>query len=112
MLNKRFRFVAAFLCAIIFFTKMAISISPIFSNSLDQSTILQVVLQLEIENNNGASNDTLETASKFFNTKTEEPIVFETIIVENQGKQKNYLKNEKSILAFHPTVPTPPPNRS
>ncbi|OOG17679.1 hypothetical protein BWD42_14580 [Sphingobacterium sp. CZ-UAM] len=89
---------------------MAISISPIFSNSLDQNTILQIVLQIEIENNNGASTDTLETASKFFNTKSDDPIVFETIIVENQGKQKNYLKNEKSILAFHPTVPTPPPN--
>lgn len=83
---------------------------PFFSNSLDQNTILQIVLQIEIENNNGAGSDTLETASKFFNTKSDEPIVFETIIVENQGKQKNYLKNEKSILAFHPTVPTPPPN--
>ncbi len=110
MLSKKFRFIGAFVCAIIFFTKMAISISPIFSDSLDQSTVLQVVLQLEIENNNGAGSDNIETASKFFNSKSEDPFVFGFLVLENQGKQKNYLKNEKSIKVFHPSVPTPPPN--
>lgn len=110
MLSKKFRFIGAFVCAIIFLTKMTISISPIFSDSLDQSTILQIVLQLEIENNNGAGSDNIETASKFFNSRNEDLFVFESFSLENFGKQKDYLKNEKSIKAYHPSVPTPPPN--
>ena len=30
--------------------------------------------------------------------------------VENTGRTKHYLKNERTICAFHPRVPTPPPN--
>jgi hypothetical protein len=109
MFNKKIRNIAALLCALIFFTKMSISITPIFSSLLDQNTILQIVLQLEIENNNGAHNDHNESGSKFFNAKTEESY-FLAIITDNHGKQRHYLKNEKSIRAFHPSVPTPPPN--
>lgn len=109
MFNKKIRNIAAILCALIFFVKMSISITPIFSSLLDQNTILQIVLQLEIENNNGAHSDSNESGSKFFNAKTEESN-FLAIITDNHGKQKHYLKNEKCIRAFHPSVPTPPPN--
>ncbi|AIM38856.1 hypothetical protein ACFX5U_19365 [Sphingobacterium sp. SG20118] len=88
---------------------MSISITPLFSSLIDQHTILQIVLQLEIENNNGAHSDHSETGSKFFNSKVEDTY-FWAIITDNHGKQKHYLKNEKSIRAFHPSVPTPPPN--
>lgn len=110
MFNNKIRIFAATLCAFIFFVKMSISVTPIFSNILDKNTIFQVVLQLEIENNNGAHGDLQEISSKFFNTKSEEPFFLNETVVENNGKQKHYLKNEKSIQAFHPTVPTPPPN--
>ncbi|UIR56138.1 hypothetical protein LZQ00_17990 [Sphingobacterium sp. SRCM116780] len=110
MFNKKTRNIAALLCAFIFFTKMSISITPIFSSLLDQHTILQIVLQLEIENNNGAHSDFSESGSKFFNTKAEEPYTLAIITDNSHAKQRHYLKNEKSIQAFHPSVPTPPPN--
>ena len=39
----------------IFFAKMVISTAPIFVHDFDREALLQVVLQLEIENNNGKS---------------------------------------------------------
>jgi len=109
--NKR-QIIAAKICFAIFFVKMLISATPIFVDVLDQGTILQVVLQLEIENTakgNNPTEDLHETGSKFFSNETSDYLTF-CPIAENQGKQKHYLKNEKLIYAFHPSVPTPPPN--
>ena len=39
----------------IFFAKIIISTVPIFVHDFDREALLQVVLQLEIENNNGKS---------------------------------------------------------
>ncbi|WP_244525832.1 hypothetical protein [Sphingobacterium wenxiniae] len=104
--------IAAKICFAVFLTKMLISATPMFVDVLDQGTILQVVLQLEIENTangNNPSEDLHETGSKFFSTESSDYLTF-CPIAENQGKQNNYLRNEKLIYSFHPSVPTPPPN--
>ncbi len=91
--------------------KMLISATPIFVNVLCKDSILQIVLQLEIENTakgNNASEDLHEVSGKLF-TSTCDYLSF-CPIVENLSKQARYLKDEKLITAFHPSVPTPPPN--
>lgn len=100
------------ICFAIFLIKMVISATPIFVDVLDQGTILQVVLQLEIENTakgNYPSEDLHEGGSKFFSNNNDEFFSFGPL-VGNLNELKHYLKNERLIDAFHPLVPTPPPN--
>lgn len=111
MITKKTRVIAAKLCFAIFMTKMLISATPMFVDVLDKGTILQVVLQVEIENttqNNNASEDLHEAGGKLFTT-TSDYLLF-CPVVENFGKQIRYLKDERLIVKFHPSVPTPPPN--
>lgn len=111
MITKKTRILASKLCFAIFMTKMLISATPMFVNVLDQGTILQVVLQLEIENTakgNNTSEDLHETGMKLFTT-TSDYLSF-CPIIENLGKEKHYLKNEGLFSVFHPSVPPPPPN--
>ncbi|WP_243403346.1 hypothetical protein [Sphingobacterium haloxyli] len=111
MITKTTKILAAKLCFAIFMTKMLISATPMFVNILDQGTILQVVLQLEIENaakGNNASEDLHEASAKLFTT-TSDYLSF-CPVIENLGKEKRYLKNEGLFSVFHPSVPPPPPN--
>ena len=113
MFSKAQRIIAAKVCFFVFFMKMLISATPMFVDVLDKGTILQVVLQLEVENtanNSNANNEDLhEHGVKIFKPDAIDFLVYNPSI-ENTGKQKSYLKNEKSICSFHPSVPTPPPN--
>lgn len=104
------RVIAAKICFAIFMTKMLISATPMFLNVLDSGTILQVVLQLEIENakGNNPSEDLHEAGIKLFTT-TSDYLLF-CPFMENLGKEKRYLKNERLFSVFHPSVPPPPPN--
>lgn len=111
MITKATRILAAKLCFAIFMIKMLISATPMFVDILDKGTILQVVLQLEIENTakgNNASEDLHEGGVKLFTT-TSDYLSF-CPIIENLGKEKRYLKNERLLSLFHPSVPPPPPN--
>lgn len=112
MFNKTKRIIAAKLCFFVFFTKMLISSTPMFVNVLDQGTVLQVVMQLEIElgakTTNTNNEDLHEHGVKIF--KPDAIDLSFNPRVENSGKQRSYLRNEKSICSFHPRVPTPPPN--
>lgn len=95
----------------IFFAKMAISTAPIFFQNFDKEALLQVVLQLEIENNNGKSGlgDQVKDVFakgyfKLANTISLQPPADYTI-------EANIITNDaRHIRAFYPTVPTPPPN--
>lgn len=112
LFNKAQRIVAAKICFFVFITKMLISATPMFVNVLDKGTILQVVLQLEIElgtNSNANNEDLHEHGVKIFKPDAIKYIGFNPT-VENNGKSIGYEKNEKSICHFHPEVPTPPPN--
>ncbi len=113
MFTKAYRILAAKLCFFIFFTKMLISITPMFVDVLDKGTVLQVVMQLEIENTakgtNSNNEDLHETGIKIFRPGDIDFMLFNPT-VENSAGIKHYLKNEKSICAYHASVPTPPPN--
>lgn len=112
MFNTAQRILAAKLCFFVFVAKMLISTTPIFINSLDKGTILQVVMQLEIEvgsNSNSNNEDLHEHNIKIFKPDTIDYITYNPTI-ENNGKAKNYEKNDKTICSYHPSVPTPPPN--
>lgn len=111
MNNKITKVVAAKLCFFIFMMKMLISATPVFVDVLDKGTILQVVLQLEIESTskgNNALEDLHETSVKLFTSTSD--FLFFCPVVENLGKQVRYLKDDRLRQAFHPSVPTPPPN--
>ena len=112
MFDETKRIVAAKLCFFVFFMKMLISATPMFVNVLDKGTILQVVLQIEVENNinnSSSSEDLHEHGIKIFQPDSIDFMALNPS-VEDIGKQKNYLRNEKSICSYHPSVPTPPPN--
>ena len=113
MFNKAQRIVAAQLCFCVFLLKMLISATPMFVDVLDKGTVLSVVMQLEVENTNNANNSTNEDLHehgiKIFHPESIDYLAFNPV-VENTGKQKSYLTNEKSICSYHPSVPTPPPN--
>lgn len=106
------RKISAKICFFVFFTKMLISASPIFINVIDKGTILQVLMQLEIETNtssNSINEDLHEHGVKIFKPDAIDFFSFNPT-VENNGKSRNYKKNEKEICSYHPSVPTPPPN--
>ena len=96
----------------IFFAKMAISTAPIFVHGFDKEALLQVVLQLEIENNNGKSGlgDQVKDifAKGYFKLAT-------TISLQPPADytiEANFIMDDaRHIRAFYPAVPTPPPNR-
>lgn len=83
-----------------------------FVDVLDKGTILQVVMQLEVEltNTNTTTNneDLHEHGVKIFKPDAINLTFNPTI--ENNSQRRSYLRNEKSICSFHPSVPTPPPN--
>ncbi|WP_245801020.1 hypothetical protein [Sphingobacterium nematocida] len=113
MFNKAKRIISAKICFFVFFTKMLISASPMFIDILDKGTILQVVMQLEVEltakGSNSNNEDLHEHGVKVFKPDAIDYLSFNPSI-ENNGKQRNYLRNEKDICSYHPSVPTPPPN--
>ncbi|TJZ62345.1 hypothetical protein FAZ15_05830 [Sphingobacterium olei] len=92
---------------------MLISATPIFIDNVDQGTILQVVMQLEIEsaknNSNSNSEDLHEHGVKVFKPDAIDFLAFNPTI-ESNSKSLTYLRNERSIISYHPSVPTPPPN--
>lgn len=112
MFDEVKRIIAAKICFLVFFSKMLISATPMFVDVLDKGTILQVVMQLEVELTSSGANsnneDIHEHGIKVF--KPDAINLSFNPTVENNGKIASYLKNEKSICSFHPTVPTPPPN--
>lgn len=97
----------------VFALKMLISATPIFVDTLDSNTILQVVLQLEIENtanNSNTSNEDLhEHGVKVFKPDSIDLFTFGHLY-SNKNKQRAYLNDEKQRCFFDESVPTPPPN--
>lgn len=113
MFDKAKRIISAKICFLVFFMKMLIAATPIFIDVLDKGTILQVVMQLEVEltakGSNSNNEDLHEHGVKIFKPDAIDYLSFNPSI-ENTGKQRNYLRNDKDICNYHPSVPTPPPN--
>ena len=89
--------------------KILISCSPFFSNHVDKETFIQVVLQLEIENNNGSGSgdqakdfakDYPQSATHLAHLPPHELSNASTVVWDDR----------RHIPAYYPTVPTPPPN--
>ncbi|WP_270088610.1 hypothetical protein [Sphingobacterium sp. SYP-B4668] len=112
MFSINHRKISAFICFFIFFTKMVISATPIFSTDVDKNHILQVVLQLEIENNAKGKaqqgEDLQDSGTKYFGSSTEINLyAYPEVICDSNPF---FDRNERDIRSFHPSVPTPPPN--
>jgi len=95
----------------IFFAKMFISTAPIFIHQFDRDALLQVVMQLEIENNNGKSGIGDQVKDIFAKDYAKSIIHFTLQPPTDFFTQTNFITDdERHIRAFYPSVPTPPPN--
>lgn len=113
MSNKVTRKIYAKLFFAIFFAKMLISSAPIVFHNFDRQALLRVVLQLEIENNNGKSglgDHAKELFTKFY---AKDLTFLQSMLPLHYLKATNFVADdERHIPAFYPAVPTPPPNGS
>ena len=95
----------------IFFTKMVISTAPIFTPDFDREALLQVVLQLEIENNNGKSGLGDQAKDVFAKGYLRLTTYFSLQPPTDYTTEANFISNDaQHVCAFYPAVPTPPPN--
>ncbi|MCI0920393.1 hypothetical protein [Sphingobacterium rhinopitheci] len=112
LFKKAHRKAAALICFSIFMIKMLISATPMFIDVLDKGTVLQVVMQWEIElgsTTNNNNEDLHEHGVKIFKPDAMDFLSYGSVY-EDLVKLKRYAKNDKLIQSFHPEVPTPPPN--
>ncbi|WP_090971102.1 hypothetical protein [Parapedobacter composti] len=95
----------------IFFAKMLISTAPIFTPGFDREALLQVVLQLEIENNNGKSGSTDQMKDVFAKDYSKSLAYFNFQPPTDFAVEPTFIPDEaRHPQAFYPAVPTPPPN--
>ncbi|RQP16721.1 hypothetical protein [Parapedobacter defluvii] len=95
----------------IFFAKMFISTAPIFIQQFDRDTLLQVVMQLEIENNTGKSGIGDQVKDTFAKDYAKSAIHFTLQPPTDFFIRTNFISDDaRHICAFYPSVPTPPPN--
>jgi len=95
----------------IFFAKMFISTAPIFTQGFDRDTLLQVVLQLEIENNNGKSGLGDQVKDIFAKDYPKSTVLYSLQPPAHLIVHSNFIDDDaRHIPAFYPSVPTPPPN--
>lgn len=93
----------------IFMIKMAVAIAPAFLD-LSKKTANSVILQLELETKNDKEDPAKDSLKekKFFDEYLTCLHEYKLLVVE-----LNRLHNLENVIykqAYHPTVPTPPPN--
>ncbi|MFC3199066.1 hypothetical protein ACFOET_15685 [Parapedobacter deserti] len=111
MSTKETREIFAKLFFAIFFAKMFISVAPVFGHQFDRDALLQVVLQLEIENNNGKSGGSDQVKDIFAKDYSKSTAYFGLQPPTHRIIQLNFIADDaRHIRAFYPAVPTPPPN--
>ncbi len=92
----------------IFFTKMTISALPICSADYDSKTIVSVIMQLEIENQNNGGDIVKDIFTKYYNASWSSSHIMAPI---RYLAFTNYIPDDaRDIRAYFPAVPTPPPN--
>ena len=109
MRSKGFKILVSVVFLFIFLVKMSISLAPLFSN-IDSKTAAAVIMQLEQEtkgDKDDLSKDSLKEKKVF-----DDHLLFSFEQEHYSIEQTVLYKLEKSlyIQAYHPTVPTPPPN--
>jgi hypothetical protein len=94
----------------VFFTKMVISVMPLFS-FLDSKIAAAVIMQLEHENKTDKDDLEKDAAKekKSFDEHTIAAFEFRPMRLHESNTLNNL---EKTLLVqpYHPIVPTPPPN--
>lgn len=90
---------------------MVISSVPIFVNNFDRDTLMQVVLQLEIENNNGKSASGDQAKDLFLKHYSKMAVYQQLLVPPADVVRLDFVTDdERDICPFYPSVPTPPPN--
>ena len=94
----------------VFFTKMAISVMPLFS-FLDSKIAIAVIMQLEHEDKTDKADPEKDAVKekKAFDEHTFAYFEYRPVQLNDINKLHN---QERSLLVkpYHPVVPTPPPN--
>jgi len=107
----RILIVAAFLC--IFSAKMAISGAPVFLAHLDKDIMNAVIMQIELEHSadgEGGAKAKIKLCDYKVDFHYEYNFSTEQIQV---GVSNSFIDHFKRYVdPFHPSVPTPPPNRA
>jgi hypothetical protein len=106
---RNFKTLVVALFMFVFVIKMGISIAPVFLY-LDNKTVSSVILQLEQESKTDKDNTEKDVfkEKKTFDEYYLHTTDFITFVVETK-----VLHNQEHCLykqAYHPVVPTPPPN--
>ncbi|SEN09686.1 hypothetical protein SAMN05216436_111123 [bacterium A37T11] len=93
----------------IFFAKMTISALPICSTDYDSKTIISVIMQLEIENQNNGGDIVKDIFTKFYCSYWFSSDLMAAPLRYLAFTQ--YIPDDaRDIRAYFPAVPTPPPN--
>lgn len=103
--------VAAFM--VIFSIKMAISGAPVFCNTVDKDIMNAVIMQIELEHD-GAKDATkdLSKLADFKFLELNHPIFSCEFSSSHIILKSSFIEHFKRYVdPYHPTVPTPPPNR-
>jgi hypothetical protein len=98
----------SFLFLSIFFSKMVISAAPFVLSHIDRSSVKDVIMQLEIEDDasNTEKKDTpvKEYVALFY------PSMHLPEYIRDTATEAVSPDHAKHTQSFHPPVPTPPPN--
>lgn len=95
----------------IFFTKMVLSVAPVFIE-LDTKTVNAVIMQLEIGHNDSKDSETSKDSS-IKDKKSAEAEVLNMFMFSPERNLTSISLRFKKFLYFevyHSSVPTPPPN--
>ncbi|TKC07237.1 hypothetical protein [Pedobacter frigoris] len=95
----------------IFSAKMVISGAPVFFSHIDKEIMNSVIMQIEAEHS--ADGDGGKAKVKLCDYKVDFHHDYNLSFVLNQSGIKNsFIEHFKRYVdPFHPSVPTPPPNR-
>lgn len=112
MFLRKYCFTIVALFMIIFSAKMIISGAPVFFASMDKSLMRAVIMQLEQENN---SDETTKDHVKFSDHKLilhRYDLTYIPLLTLSGIKNAFIDHSRRYVDPYHPSVPTPPPNRS
>ncbi|WP_316793531.1 hypothetical protein [Pedobacter frigoris] len=95
----------------IFSAKMMISGAPVFFSHIDKEIMNSVIMQIEAEHS--ADGDGGKAKVKLCDYKVDFHYDYNISFVLNQfGIKNSFIEHFKRYVdPFHPSVPTPPPNR-
>ena len=112
MKSTTLRVLSAKLFFTIFFLKMVISALPLFTQHFDKDALLQVVLQLEIENNQGKAGSGQDVVKDVFPTFDLKDFHQPHLVppLRFMSDIRFIIDEEYHASGYYPSVPTPPPN--